>query len=127
MRRILQTGVVCALLLAAVLSSAARAASRMIVYIGARDCGPCRQWENTYLRGFQAHCAARGIAFRQVHVATLMNIRDTHYWPPELRPLLAQFPDRAHTPHFLAVLNGRVVVNASGLRGFEREIAPLAR
>jgi hypothetical protein len=103
----------------------ARAASRSIVYIGADDCKPCRQWEASYQRGFAARCAARGVRFRAVHVATLRNIRDVRYWPRDLRPLLGQFRDRSGTPHFLAVRNGRVIVNVHGLAQYRREIAPL--
>jgi hypothetical protein len=105
----------------------ARAASRTIVYIGADDCRPCHQWEATYQKGFAARCAARGVRFRAVRVATLRNIRDTRYWPADLRPLLRQFSDRSGTPHFLAVRNGEVIVNVHGISRYQHDIASLLR
>lgn len=114
-------------LAAGVLGSAmpVQAASRTIVYIGADDCKPCHQWEATQQKGFAARCAARGVKFRTVRVATLRNIRDTRYWPADLKPLLTRFSDRSGTPHFLAVRNGEVIVNVHGLAKYQREIASL--
>lgn len=110
---------------AAIAVESAHAASRTIVYIGATDCPPCHQWEASYQRAFAAKCAARGVAFRTIHVATLRNIRDTRYWPNDLKPLLAKIPDRSGTPHFLAVRNGEVIVNVHGISSYQREIATL--
>lgn len=107
--------------------TAAEAATRTIVYIGARDCSVCHQWERTSQREFAARCAARGIKFRSVEVETLRNIRDVRYWPPDLRPLLAQFPDRTITPRFLAVRDGEVVLSVHGLGAYERQILTLFR
>ena len=108
-----------------VFAGSAGAASRTIVYIGADDCQPCHMWEATFQRSFAARCAARGVAFRAIHVATLRNIRDTRYWPNDLRPLLSRIPDRSGTPHFLAVRNGEVIVNVHGISSYQREIATL--
>ena len=106
-------------------ASSAQAASRTIVYIGANDCSVCHKWEAAHKRALQASCAARGVRFREIQVATIRNIRDARYWPADLRPLLAQFSDRSGTPHFLAVRNGEVVINAWGIGKYQREIAPL--
>jgi hypothetical protein len=116
-----------ALALAVTAAGPAEAATRTIVYIGADDCKPCHQWEATYQKDFAAKCAARGVRFRAIRVTTLRNIRDTRYWPADLRPLLRQFRDRSGTPHFLAVRNGEVIVNVHGLAKYQREIAPLLR
>ena len=107
------------------LAGPAHAASRTIVYIGADDCKPCHKGEATHQKAFQARCAARGVKFRAIRVATLRNIRDTRYWPKDLKPLLARFSDRSGTPHFLAVRNGEVIVNVHGLAKYQREIASL--
>lgn len=114
-----------ALVLAVSSLQSAEAATRTIVYIGARDCPPCHQWEARYERAFAARCAARGVTFRTVQVATLRNIRDRRYWPSDLRPLLRQFSDYTGTPHFLAVRNGEVVINVHGISRYQRDIAPL--
>lgn len=102
-----------------------QAASRTIVYIGADDCQPCHQWEATYQRSFAAKCAARGVRFRTIRVATLRNIRDTRYWPSDLRPLLRQFSDRSGTPHFLAVRDGEIIVDVHGVSRYQHDIATL--
>ena len=107
------------------LASPAYAASRTIVYIGADDCQPCHKWEAAYQKAFEARCAARGVKFRAIRVATLRNIRDTRYWPNDLKPLLARFSDRSGTPHFLAVRNNEVIVNVHGIAKYQREIASL--
>src|SRR5689334_10264595 len=76
------------LLAASFATETARAATRTIVYIGARDCTVCHQWERSYQKELAAKCAARGVSFRSVEVETLRNIRDARYWPADLRPLL---------------------------------------
>jgi hypothetical protein len=105
--------------------SPAQAATRTIVYIGAEDCKPCRQWEATHQKAFAEQCAERGVKFRAIRVATMRNIREARYWPSDLRPLLARFADRSGTPHFLAVRNGEIIVNVYGIGKYQREIAPL--
>lgn len=102
-----------------------QAATRTIVYIGADDCKPCHKWEATYQKAFEARCAARGVRFRAIRVATLRNIRDARYWPRDLKPLLARFSDRSGTPHFLAVRNNEIIVNVHGIAKYQRDIAPL--
>ena len=107
------------------LASPVQAATRTIVYIGADDCKPCHKWEATHQKAFEARCAARGVKFRAIRVATLRNIRDTRYWPSDLKPLLARFSDRSGTPHFLAVRNSEIIVNIHGIAKYQREKASL--
>jgi len=93
------------------ISSTTAAAGKMVVYISARDCGPCARFDAIYLGRFTAAMQAKGYAVRKVVVEHLNNIRDQSYWPSDLKPLLAQFANKGGTPRFLVVHDGRVIEN----------------
>lgn len=119
-RRVLLSGV--AALAACGLAEAASAAGRlMVVYVSARNCPVCREWNATKKAAFEARCAEKGVPFRMVEVASFGNIRIAEEWPADLRPLLAQFPDRGGTPRFLLVENGKVVGNVLGALSWRDE------
>ncbi|MCP8938026.1 hypothetical protein NK718_05815 [Alsobacter sp. SYSU M60028] len=94
--------------------AAASAKGLTVVYISARNCPICREWNATKRDAFAARCAARGVPFRVVEVASFGDIRVAAEWPDDLRPLLAQFSDKGGTPRFLLVDNGKVVGNVLG-------------
>jgi len=103
----------------------AAAAQDTVIYIGAKDCKYCRDWEAQYEQKFKAQCAARHVQFRAIEVATLRNIRDERYWPNDLKPLLAKFSSRTGSPHFLAVAGSRVIVDTHGILNWKKLILPL--
>lgn len=105
----------------------AHAAQDTVIYIGADDCKYCREWEAQYERQFKALCAARGVRFRAVQVATLRNIRDQRYWPADLRPVLAMFSSRSGSPHFLAIAGSRLIVDTHGIVNWQKLILPLVQ
>lgn len=113
-RHLLLSGVAAALAPALAPLPAFAAAKLMVVYVSARNCPVCREW-NAYDRdGFAARCAAKGVPFRTVDVKSFGNIRNEDEWPADLRPLLAQFDDRGGTPRFLLVEGGKIVGNVLG-------------
>lgn len=122
-----RAGACLALLMFAAYGSAqpAAAAQDMVVYIGAKDCTYCREWEAQFEKRFRELCAAHQIQFRVIEVATLRNIRDERYWPDDLKPLLAKFSSRTGSPHFLAVAGSRVIVDTFGIVNWKKQILPL--
>lgn len=93
---------------------AVAAAGRTIVYIGARNCGPCQSFEAYDWEKFTAGVKKNGYGVRTVKVQDLKHIREIDAWPADLRPLLAQFKSKRGTPRFLVVEGGRVTRNLFG-------------
>jgi hypothetical protein len=113
-RHLLLAGVAAAFAPALAPSAAFAASKLMVVYVSARNCPVCREWNAYDKDGFAARCAAKGVPFRTVDVKSFGNIRNEDEWPADLRPLLAQFDDRGGTPRFLLVEGGKIVGNVLG-------------
>ena len=118
-----------AFVLAVLVASAgttARATSGLqVIYVGGKDCPPCRRWIATYKDSWLASPEYRHVAWVEVEPPHLKEAYQERHWPDALRPVLAQVPRKSGTPRFLIVADGRIVSNEVGVSRWLRTMAEL--
>jgi hypothetical protein len=113
-------------LAASSLATAARADARIVLYIGARDCHYCHEWEAYHRDAFVAGLKKNGIGFRELIVTTLRDVRRETDWPDDIKWVRNANPNMKGTPWYF-VLNGQTIEkSAFGTVRWETAIAPLA-
>jgi hypothetical protein len=105
------------------LAPAARADSRMVLYVGAPDCPYCRQWEMHRRDAFVAGLKKNGIGFRELIVTTLRDVRRETDWPDDIKWVRNANPDMRGTPWFF-LLNDQVIEKSAwGTADWETALA----
>jgi hypothetical protein len=108
------------------LAPAARADSRMVLYVGAPDCPYCRQWEASRRAAFVAGLKKNGIGFRELIVTTLRDVRRETDWPDDIKWVRNANPDMKGTPWFFLLNDQTIEKSALGTGRWETLLAPLA-
>ena len=108
------------------LAPVARADARMVLYVGARDCSYCRQWEAAHRDAFAAGLKKNGIGFRELIVTTLRDVRRETDWPDDIKWVRNANSSMKGTPWFFVLNGGVTEKSAYGTVRWETAIAPLA-
>jgi len=96
-----------------------------ILYVSARDCPFCLEW-NAYDRpAFERLCKEARVVLREVQVMRFSDIREEAAWPPDLKPVLKQIVQSEGTPRFIVVHRGKIIQHAVGRRQFQLGILPM--
>lgn len=110
---------------AAGITAAAARPNAFILYVSARDCPYCLEW-NAYDRAnLERLCREAQVPLREVQVMRFSHIREDAAWPADLKPILAQFPYEDGTPRFIVVNNGRIIQHCLGREQYRRGILPM--
>lgn len=104
-----------------------RAGRWRLVYVGADDCAPCRQWRDAHWSAVRHATAFSAIAFVEVRAPRAADLLRDEYWPAALRPLRAEIPKGAGVPLWLLVEYGTVAARAWGEAGWRDNILPALR
>ena len=89
---------------------------KTIIYISARNCKPCREFEAYHMDRFKSAASAKGIIIRRVDAYYIKSIRDEQHWPDDLKFVLGQFKNTSGTPRFLVMQGNTLIENAFGIR-----------
>jgi len=104
----------------------AKADGRMVLYVSARDCHYCREWEQYHRETFVQGLSKNGIGWRELEVTTLHDVKRDSDWPAEIKWVRDANPAMKGTPWFF-VINGRTIEKAIfGTVRWQTAIAPLA-
>ena len=98
-----------------------------LLYVGADDCAPCRQWRASHwsvLRGATVFSPVRFIEIRAPRAAHLL--RDEH-WPEPLRALRQAIPSDAAVPLWFLIDGDAIAMRAWGEQGWRDTILPALR
>lgn len=133
-RRIYSVFVVAALILGAGASAAVfewRASSSApfpqnvtLVYVGANDCAPCREWQQVSEPEIRSLAEADRLHYRAVKSPTLFNILDDEYWPEDLRVHRDRLERGAGVPLWLVIADGEIVDRAFGKQQWLATVYP---
>jgi hypothetical protein len=95
-----------------------------IIYVGADDCAPCRNWRREHWPRFRASAEFTRVRYREVTSPKLLDLLEDAHWPQELRVYRAALDRTAGVPLWLVVANDEVAVKARGLREWEEVALP---
>jgi hypothetical protein len=113
--------------LAASAGTARAAGGLQVIYVGGRDCPPCRRWSATYKAKWLASQEYGRVVWYEVEPPHLSEAYQERHWPEALRPVLAQVPRKNGTPRFLIVEGGRIVSNEMGVSKWLNTMAELRK
>jgi hypothetical protein len=95
-----------------------------VIYVGARDCPPCRLWSRDYLPRFAASDEFSRLTFREVLAPKLFTLMDDAYWPQDLRQFRERLDGRSAVPLWFVVVEDQVALTGAGLRQWEDRVVP---
>ncbi|MEJ1161746.1 hypothetical protein [Prosthecomicrobium sp. N25] len=95
-----------------------------LVYVGARDCPPCRTWDKERRSDLMAGGTMRRVAFREFVVERLAELRSPQAWPADLAGLRPYF-EPLGAPQWLLLKNETVLAKAAGMTQWDEQMLPL--
>jgi hypothetical protein len=96
-----------------------------LIYVGAYNCPPCKQWELFKEPAWQKSPEAAQVELRKIMVPFFENTASDSAWPEDLRWVRDRTHARAGTPRFIVVVDRRVVQTSFGIRGWTERVVPL--
>ena len=99
----------------------------LVVYIGAKDCGPCRQWQDDMGAKFRTSNEFKRLRYREVESPKLFSLLNDEVWPADLRVYRQRIDRTMGVPMWLVVLNGEVVTRGFGVSQWANTIIPTLR
>ena len=123
MRRLVRTA---GLTIVALLGLAAPAAARLqVIYVGAYNCAPCKQWELFTEPAWRKTPEAKQVELRTIKTPFFENTGSDSAWPEDLRWVRDRTHAMSGTPRFIVVVDDRVAGTAFGTNGWSQRIVPL--
>jgi len=98
-----------------------------VVYVGADDCAPCRNWRREHWPKFQASSIFARLTYREVTSPRLFDLLKDDYWPYDLRAHRAALDKTSGVPLWLIVASDGTALTARGLSEWERVAIPAIR
>src|SRR5262249_34579303 len=96
-----------------------------IVYVGAFNCLPCKNWELFVEPAWEKTPEAKQVALRKVKVPFFENTASDTAWPEDLRWVRDRTNARSGTPRFIVVVDDRIVATTFGANGWSQRVVPL--
>jgi hypothetical protein len=81
-----------------------------VVYLGAKDCRPCQEFDRSAKATFRQKVADKGMNFREFKVDSLRYIRQASAWPSDLQWLRESLVSESGAPWFFTV-QGQTLVS----------------
>ena len=94
-----------------------------LVYVGADDCAPCRAWQLTERKQFQASAEFVQLNYREVKSSTLRDVLDDECWPEDPRSYRDRL-GRAGVPLWLVISGEEVVERGFGASQWHTAVLP---
>lgn len=98
-----------------------------LIYIGAHDCPPCRDWELFARPGFLRSPEAAKVAYRELKAGSFRDIAYDGLWPSDLRWVRDRLKLKGGTPRFILVEGDRILRAVGGTRRWSSDIVPYLR
>lgn len=98
-----------------------------LLYVGADDCAPCRNWQRDAGVRFRADPAFAAVSYREVKSPTLHAVLDDAHWPIDLRGYRDGLERSAGVPLWLVIADGTVVARGFGARQWQDQVLPTLR
>jgi hypothetical protein len=97
-----------------------------VIYLGAKDCRPCQEFDRYEKAAFRQKIADKGMNFREFKVDSLRYIKQASAWPADLKWLRESLGSESGAPWFFTVHGQNLVSETqyfSTIVGEDPEIA----
>ncbi len=98
-----------------------------VIYIGARNCGYCLEWEGEEERQFLASETRKRLTYRRLIFRSFRNVTSNGVWPGDLVWVRDRLGIRSGTPRFIVVREQEILLTTSGTEAWSYEVLPLVR
>lgn len=95
-----------------------------LIYIGAYDCAPCRDWELFTKPGFLRSPEAAKVAYRELKAGSYRDIGYDSLWPTDLRWVRDRLKLKGGTPRFILVEGDRILRAVGGTKRWSGDVVP---
>lgn len=96
----------------------------MLIYVGAKNCGPCEAWQRTEAARFRASPEFGRVVYREVESPSLRSVLDDANWPPDLLAYRQEIDRNGGVPLWMVVVDGQIVHQDFGLSQWRRTVFP---
>jgi hypothetical protein len=99
----------------------------MLVYVGAKDCGPCRAWQSMEAKRFLESPGFSRLTYREVESPTMREVLKDEHWPEDLRRYRDRLGVGAGVPLWLLISGDEHVEWAFGASQWHAAVLPRLR
>ncbi|WP_181702801.1 hypothetical protein [Chthonobacter albigriseus] len=99
---------------------------KVLVYVGARDCGPCREFESRDRSRLIAAARSKGWRYQEYISPSLSVLNDPNHWPASMRWVYTGAHGVSGTPTFLLFDDRKLKRTVTGWRGLEQQMDKLS-
>ncbi len=97
----------------------------MVIYVGADDCMPCKQWRKTFREGFVNSAEFKKLEYHELIATELKTAFDDENWPLNLRRYRDTSKAPRGAPTWILVRGQTVVASAAGLSAWPKKVWPM--
>lgn len=98
-----------------------------LIYLGARNCPYCIEWEGEPEQAFLASADRRSITYRRLIFASFRNLTSDRVWPEDLVWVRDELGITGGTPQYIIVRGRRVLLATIGTDTWSSEVLPTLR
>ena len=98
-----------------------------LVYLGARNCGYCLDWEGDEELAFLASAERREITYRRLIFASFRDLTSDQVWPADLVWIRDELGITGGTPQYVIVRGREVLLSAIGTDEWDGYVLPTLR
>jgi len=96
-----------------------------LVYLGARDCHYCREWEENELKGFLSSPEIKEVQFLRIVRPTFRRNLQPGDLPGEYQWLYEKVGTDTSTPSFVLLVDRNVISDTAGSDNWQQNVLPL--
>ena len=95
-----------------------------LLYVGAEDCAPCREWQQHEKIAFSTSAEFARLRYREIKSPTLFNLLKDENWPEELRGYRDLLGPDAGVPLWFVIADGQVIQRGMGPSQWRTDVMP---
>jgi hypothetical protein len=95
-----------------------------LLYVGAEDCAPCREWQQREKIAFSVSAEFARVRYREIKSATLFNLLKDENWPEELRGYRDLLGPATGVPLWLVIADEQVIQRGMGPSQWRTDVLP---
>jgi hypothetical protein len=95
-----------------------------LLYVGAEDCAPCREWQQHEKIAFTTSAEFARLRYREVKSPTLFKLLKDENWPEELRGYRDLLGPDAGVPLWLVIADEQVIQRGMGPSQWRSDVLP---
>jgi hypothetical protein len=95
-----------------------------LLYVGAEDCAPCREWQQHEKIAFSASAVFARVRYREIKSPTLLNLLKDENWPEDLRSYRDLLGPDVGVPLWFVIADEKVIQRRMGPSQWRSDVLP---